>query len=543
MAPGKSGAARPASVTSEKSAKSDAPASGSEPADEPTSASGTDERTFSPDTPGNGQHQQLGHAIPEEDEEKQANEDDRDAQEAPSIDIGVDDVAEAAETVEQTIESSYDRATFDTADITSPSSDNALAAAGAEAQPSSHNRAGPGTKSNGTAALSPTLSTSSTRDELALQAAADARQAEEAQPEGSDEPTVLVLKAPAVPEPAADSSAPVKVIRAPITAAFLAATSKYSKSRVVAPDLTIGSAREPQVTSPTTPKSVFSEPETPTHMAEAYFRQQAAEKDTATTPLPSANTSRSVMPPEPSASAKASGSPAAPGATLQAQSSPQIGRSPAGTPAALLATPPRKTEALLASTPPNAGLSADILATPPRKPVWNPFAAAGAAAPPAVEKPVWNPFAAPVAAPVANPFAAASHDHDEKAFAVRLEEVRAEALKAALLFEETLGGDESEEDEVEDEAVHLRELSFARREQKLRARMGSEADHDLAGSDEDDEVKTGQDVRYATGNVKPPSDDEVLAEYAKQFERVLFDDGKPGSVIIAGIQRLQTHLR
>ena len=52
-----------------------------------------------------------------------------------------------------------------------------------------------------------------------------------------------------------------------------------------------------------------------------------------------------------------------------------------------------------------------------------------------------------------------------------------------------------------------------------------------------------QDVRYETGNIKPPADDEVLSEYAKQYEMVLFDDGTPGALIRAGIQRLQTHLR
>lgn len=64
--------------------------------------------------------------------------------------------------------------------------------------------------------------------------------------------------------------------------------------------------------------------------------------------------------------------------------------------------------------------------------VWNPFAAAGA-------PPGSNPFAKP-AADGSNPFAAKEEESPEE-FAARLETVRAEALQASLLFEETLGQD------------------------------------------------------------------------------------------------------
>jgi hypothetical protein len=296
--------------------------------------------------------------------------------------------------------------------------------------------------------------------------------AKETEEEHSAPGEVHVLKAGVQAEPTPqDASAPVKVIRAPITTAFLAATSKYGKAVVVAPELTIGSrlARD-------TKEEDESGPTSPTDGSTVSTRSTSA---------PS---------PQPSVTATTTAS-----------------------------------------------------ATASTSKVWNPFAARpqeSAKDNVSGSQPVWNPFAASGTSAGSNPFAA--RPTDEKPFAVRLEEIRAEALKAALLFEETLG-DEEEESEDENEEMRLREMAFARREQRLKSRLpttGAEGG-DESGSDDDinDVLSLVQDVRYETGNVRAPSDEDVLAEYAKQFELVFFDDGTPGSVIKAGIQRLQTHLR
>ena len=203
---------------------------------------------------------------------------------------------------------------------------------------------------------------------------------------------------------------------------------------------------------------------------------------------------------------------------------------------------------------------------------WNPFAGGGGAklANPFGGSGVGSGVGSGAGSGAGNPFAAAtygqhhspqadSHEEDEsgdeieteKGYARRLELVRQEALKASILFEETLGRDKLEEEH--NEMISQIEQAFARREEKLLARQSQHKlvdSGDIFGLEDEDEDEDVRDVmslvdavRYETDSEQPYDDDEILSEYARLFETVLFDDGSPSSRIISGIERLQAQLK
>ena len=142
------------------------------------------------------------------------------------------------------------------------------------------------------------------------------------------------------------------------------------------------------------------------------------------------------------------------------------------------------------------------------------------------------------------------------------------------MFEEQTKNAEAEKAEFEEEETEsdrnsrLREADFARREVKLQARkpaiVAAPLTKDLAdadsGDDDEDlrealalmrdvaEEKDGVDLELAVAaNTRPPADEDVLKEYARQWTTPL--DGDPtdpdaqGPRISAALDRLQIHLQ